>query len=464
MLNCSSRDWEGRLPWAAGRRSERERKPMIHDFTRGWRVAPTPVKSQGQHGEAMTSLLDPRRTSPEVSLRARDAVPKSTSPAADVPAGPPVSWPLAAVACGLVSALASWVLCAGPAVVGWLSADPGTLAEALGVGTRLWLLANGVSAPVGGLTITVVPWGATVVIAYIVAQSAALSARQVRTEQLAGPITVSAVLVATYLLPVLALAVWQGEPWRDPLHWAAVIAVLSLSAAIGAGRALGRSVTDGLPNWAADLPRAVLGAELALLGCGAALLATGLVRHFGRVSALHAALDPGVGGSIVLLFAQFTVVPNALAWAASYALGSGFAMGAGSVVAPAGTQLGMLPGVPLLGALPASGPGDPAMLWWLGSGVLAGVVAAGLVVRNRPAARFDASSLAGGLAGVLGGAVFVGLAWASGGDLGATRLTDLGPRLWPLLVMACSTMGLSGLAAGLVLGLVRRTRGRSSGD
>jgi hypothetical protein len=410
----------------------------------------------------MTWILDPRRTSPEVSLRATDAAPQPASTTADVPASPPISWPLAAVACGLVSALASWVLCAGPAVVGWLAADPGTLADALGVGTRFWLLANGVSAPVGGLTVTLVPWGATAVIAYITAQSAALTARQVRPDQLAGPVTVSAVLLATYLVPVLAVAVWQGEPWRDPLHWAAVIGVLGLSAAVGGGRSLGRPVVDGWPAWAAGLPRAVLGAELVLLICGAALLVTGLIRHFGTVTALHSALDPGVGGSIALLLAQLALLPNALAWAGSYALGSGFVMGAGSVVAPAGTQLGMLPGLPLLGALPGPGPGDPAVLGWLVSGVLAGAVAAAIIVRSRPAARFDTSSLVGGLAGVLAAGVFVGLGWAAGGDLGTARLTDLGPRLWPLLVMAATTMGLAGLLTGMVLGLARHVPGRAA--
>jgi hypothetical protein len=410
----------------------------------------------------MTSLLDPRRTSPEVSLRATAASPQPAPTAADASADPPIGWPLAAVACGLVTALASWVLCAGVAVVGWLAADPGTLAEALAVGTRLWLLTNGVSAPINGLTVTLVPWGATAVIAYMIARSAALTARQVKTDQLAGPVTVSAVLVATYLVPVLAVAVWLGQPWRDPLHWAAVIAVLGLSAAVGAGRALGRPLTDALPGWAAGLPRAVLAADLMLLACGAALLSTGLIRHFETVTALHTALDPGVGGSIALLLAQLAVVPSAMVWAASYALGSGFAVGAGSVVAPAGTELGMLPGLPLLGALPGAGPGDPAVLWWLGSGVLAGAVAAGIVIRSRPAARFDANSLVGGLAGVLAAGVFVGLGWAAGGDLGSVRLTDLGPRLWPLLVMATTTMGLAGLLTGLVLGLVRHVRARPS--
>ena len=409
----------------------------------------------------MTWILDPRRASPEVSLRATAASPQPEPTGADASTGPPIGWPLAAVACGLVTALAGWVLCAGVTVVGWLAADPGTLAEALAVGTRIWLFTNGVSAPIDGLAVTLVPWGATAVIAYLIAQSAALTARRVRTEQLAGPVTVSAVLVASYLVPVLAVAVWQGEPWRDPLHWAAVIILLGLSAAVGAGRALGRPLTDAWPGWAAGLPRAVLGAELMLLACGAALLATGLIRHVDTVTALHSALDPGVGGSIALLLAQLAFVPNAMVWAASYALGAGFAVGAGSVVAPAGTELGMLPGLPLLGALPGAGPGEPAALWWLASGVLAGATAAGIAVRSRPAARFDASSLVGGLAGVLAAVVFVGLGWAAGGDLGSVRLTDLGPRLWPLLVMTAATMGLAGLLTGAVLGLVPHLRTRS---
>ncbi len=83
-----------------------------------------------------------------------------------------------------------------------------------------------------------------------------------------------------------------------------------------------------------------------------------------------------------------------------------------------------------------------------------------MVVLGRRAARFDETSLVGGLAGVLSGAVFTGLAWLSSGDLGVARLVDLGPRLLPLLVLAVTTMGLAGMASGLVLGLVRLIRRR----
>jgi hypothetical protein len=87
-------------------------------------------------------------------------------------------------------------------------------------------------------------------------------------------------------------------------------------------------------------------------------------------------------------------------------------------------------------------------------------VAAWLVVRGRPQARFDETSLVGGAAGLLGGLAFVGLGWATGGDLGTLRLSGLGPLLLPLLVMAVTTLGLSGMVTGLLLGLWQRARRR----
>ena len=108
--------------------------------------------------------------------------------------------------------MASWILTAGIAVVGWLVADPGTLAQSLDVGTRLWLLGNGVSASLAGTAVTVVPWGATALIAFMLSRFAAVAARQVRADQTAGPAAITVVLVATYLVPVVAVAVWRGDP------------------------------------------------------------------------------------------------------------------------------------------------------------------------------------------------------------------------------------------------------------
>jgi hypothetical protein len=321
----------------------------------------------------------------------------------------------------------------------------------------LWLLSNGVGVLVGTIPVTLVPWGLTVVIAFMISRFAAASARQVRADQKVSPQLISVVTVAAYQLPVLVVAVLWGEPWRAPARWAAVIGLYLLAAWWGSRRILGASGAD-VRSWARAIPRAVLAAQLAMLVAGAAVLVTSLWMHLQRVEALHDALHPGVAGGIALLLIQLAFAPNALIWSASYALGSGFSLGAGSVVAPAATQLGMVPGIPLLGALPSPGPGDLAQLWWLVAGAVAGAVACWVVLGSRPAVRFDQASLAGGACGLLAGAVFAGLAWAASGDLGTVRLAATGPRLFPLLIMAVTTMGLSGLITGLALGLIRPAR------
>jgi len=405
----------------------------------------------------------PRASAPDheadtVQLTAQVLAAGKVAETDEQPTPPPVGWPIVAVAGGLVTAAATWVLWAGVAVLGWLAAEPGTLRSALVTGTDLWLLSNGVSARFGTIVITLVPWGATALIAYMVNRWAALTARHIREDQATGVLTVSLVLVASYLAPVFAVSIFFGEPWQAPAHWAAVVAVLLGAAAWGSARALNWPTSGRGAAWLRALPRAVLATQLVLLAAGAAVVVTALALHRDRVTALTAALEPGVLGGVALLLGQLAFAPNLCVWAGSYALGAGFGLGTGSVVAPAGSQLGLLPAIPILGALPAAGPGSAQLLWWLAAGVLAGAAGASLVVLGRPAVRFDESSLVGGLAGLLGGAAFAGLAWAASGDLGTLRLVDLGPRLLPLLIMAATTVGMAGLITGLLLGLIRRRR------
>jgi Family of unknown function (DUF6350) len=401
----------------------------------------------------MPSLVSSRRAAAGVSLRATPARKKDAQTARGQPASPPIGWPAIAFLGGTVTALTSWILCAGVTVLGWLPGDSGSLGEALRLGTGLWLLGNGIGVRIGPTPVTLVPWGVTIVVAFMISRCAAASAQRVRAAQRPGAGMISVVTVAAYLLPVLVVAVWLGEPWRVPSRWAAVIAVIVLAAVWGSSRALGARLAPST-GWA--IARAVVAAQLAMLVVGASVLVMGLATHLKRVEALHAALQPGVAGGITLLLVQLAFVPNAVVWSASYALGSGFSLGAGSVVAPAGAQLGIVPGIPLLGALPAAGPGELVQLWWLAAGAVAGAIACWVVLAARPVVRFDQASLSGGACGLLAGVVFAGLAWAASGDLGMLRLIDMGPRLFPLLVMAGTTMGLSGMISGLGLSLVRR--------
>ncbi|HEY5822207.1 MAG TPA: DUF6350 family protein [Propionibacteriaceae bacterium] len=417
----------------------------------------------------MASLLSPRRPDtrrpdPEgrerggLRLRVTRLVERKAPRSDGDLASPPLPWPLVAVVGGLATAAISWVAWVGIAVLGWVSAEPGTFAGATLTGTDLWLLSNGVSARIGSIAVTLVPWGATAVAAFVLSRFAAFAARQVRPEQTAGPGVISVASLSGYLLPVLVVAVLRGEPWQAPAHWGAVIVILAAAAAWGSSRALGQALLPSWPAWARAVPRAVVGTQVVMLAAGAAVVASGLWLHQDRVVALNEALDPGVAGGIALLVGQLAFAPNLCVWAASYALGAGFTLGNGSVVAPAGSEMGIVPGIPVFGALPAAGPGGTLLLWWLAAGVLAGVVAALLVVRARPDARFDETSLVGGLAGLVGGLTFVGLAWAASGDLGALRLAGLGPRLLPVLVMSVTTMGLAGMITGLLMGLLRLRR------
>jgi hypothetical protein len=403
----------------------------------------------------MASLLSSRRAGAGVTLHATSARNRKAqrSPGQLVP--PPISWPVMAIVGGAVTALASWILCAGVTVLGWLAAEPGTLGDALRIGTLFWLLSNGVGVRVGDIPITLVPWGATIVIAFMISRFAAASARKVRAGQRTGAWMISVVTVVSYLLSVLVVAMLWGEPWHAPGRWAAVIAAFLLAASWGSSRAMRLGEVES-PGWTQTIIRAALAAQLVMLIAGAAVLVTSLWMHLKQVEALHQTLQPGVAGGIALVLLQLAFAPNAIVWSASYALGSGFSVGAGSVIAPAATQLGMVPGIPLLGALPAPGPGEPTQLWWLAAGAVAGAVACCVLFGSRPVPRFDMASLAGGACGLLAGAVLVGLAWAAGGDLGTLRLADVGPRLFPLLIMAGTTMGLSGLITGLALGLAAR--------
>ncbi len=407
----------------------------------------------------MASLLSPRQIRSRLSLRATEPTegrPAITETDGDLPAW---SWLLAAAGGALLTALAGWILVAGLSVVGWVTSEPGTLGDALAAGTQLWLLGNGGGTQVGGLTLTLVPWGFVLVVGFLILRCAGFAARQLPTGSGSAVLSVAVVMTVAYLAPLMATALLLGQPFQAVRGAAVMSPLVAAAAAWGAGRTLEYRPLNRWPAWSRSVPRAVFAAQLVMVVTGAGALVVSAVRHLGRIERLVESLDPGLAGNIALLAVQLAFAPNLIIWSASYTLGAGFSLGPSTLVAPAGTQLGALPAVPVFGALPAEGPAAGDQWWWLAGGVLAGAVAAFVVVLGRRSARFDETSLVGGLAGVLSGLVFTGLAWLSSGDLGSARLAEVGPPLLPLLVLAVTTMGLAGMASGLILGLVRLVRG-----
>lgn len=402
----------------------------------------------------MASLLSPRRDRDDIDLAATE--PTVVLGGGETRELPTAAWLALAAGAGALSVLSGWVLVTGLVVAGWLAAEPGTLGQAIAVGTQLWLLANGGGATIGTATLTLIPWGVTLLVAWLVSRTAGYAARHGSADSPTVTPMVCIVTTVSYLVPLVAVALVAGGPWPALRAGMVMLVVVAASAACGCCQARDSWPTASWPVWARAVPRAVAAAVLLMFVGGATVLAIGLVLNLDRITTLLAALDAGVVGNLALLLGQLAYAPDAAIWAASYALGPGFTLGGGSIVSPAATELGALPSIPLLAAVPDIGPGGVSHLWLLTLGVAAGAVAATLVVLARPTARFDETSLVGGLSGVLAGAVFTGVCWLTSGNLGSDLLADLGPQLVPVLVMATSTMGLSGALCGLALGLWNR--------
>lgn len=397
--------------------------------------------------------------------------------------GPLVPWALAALLGGMVAALAGYLVALGASTLAWLAATDISYATVASVSARFWLLAHGAPVPIGPVTVSVAPLGYTVLIAFIAVGVAGFAAGQGRAAlvadaddgaavfwdppdlsgerihrrgaQVAGLFTLGYVVVVS----VPAATILQAnQASRAGLGALGLALACSL---VGAVRGLGLPLTGGWPGWLRAVPMAVGAALLVLLAGGALITGVALTEHWRRVAHLTSSLGAGTLGGIILLLLQLFYLPNIIGWSTSWALGAGFTLGQGSIVTPVQTQSGLLPGVPVLGALPANGTGG-AGLWWLLAGVAAGAMAAVVVARARQRARFDEVALVGGLAGVLSAGCYLALVWLTGGDLGSGRLSGFGPRMTPLAVMAVTTLGLSGLATGLVIGLIRRAAARAA--
>jgi hypothetical protein len=223
-------------------------------------------------------------------------------------------------------------------------------------------------------------------------------------------------------------------------------------------RAEGDDNGSSIRDWIADWPTAVRGlVRTALLGGTAAvagilavsgvLVALLVGVSYAQVITLYESLHAEVVGGAALTLGQLAVLPNIVVWAASWLVGPGFAIGAGSSVSPVATALGPVPSVPLLGALPT---GD-LPFGFLGLAVpvvLAFIVGALLYARVADDLDYSPLWMAGtGLAiGAVGGVLLGLLAWWSSGAAGPGRLAQVGPDPLPVALFGALEIGLAATA------------------
>jgi hypothetical protein len=268
-----------------------------------------------------------------------------------------------------------------------------------------YLAATGIDASVASFTLSLAPLAFATFTAIFAARSGARASRADAWVTGVGTGTVVVAVLAALIAVSSRNSVAAPEVWQAVVFPTAVFGVSAMAGAVatewreaGAGfiaRARDR-VEAQSGGWGAVIgvsTRASAVAVVGLIGVGALVLFVAITLNAGDIVALYQAGNLDLVGVMVMTLAQFAYLPTLVVWGLSFAAGPGFGLGAGTAVSPSGTQLGIVPGVPILGAIPESTTTWLLLLALLpvGVGVLAGWVArsrllaaAGFVPTPRP--------------------------------------------------------------------------------
>ena len=365
----------------------------------------------------------------------RTPAPRPSRPRGSVPPPRPSlrsqSRILTGITAALVAAAVGLLLVEAVCLIAWIaeprSAAP--LSAALRTGAAFWLLGHGGRLGMPAGTVALIPLGLSLLFATLLARAGAAVARVRPSGSRRQLLVVCALTVAIpYALIAAAVAAGARGGGLQPSIWTASLGafvIAAAAAAIGGARAV--PVVNPKPSPQRAVAAAISVAVAVVFAVSALVAALALVAHVSDAAALARPEKAGAIGGFGLLVLQAALTPNAVVWSASYVLGPGFAIGAGSLVSPTGVHLGDVPGLPMLAALPAGPAPWPLYVLFLvppAAGVLAGVV---LVRRlGRTPKLLTAGLLA--LAVALAVSLLMGLLAAlSGGPVTRGRLGTIGP-------------------------------------
>lgn len=163
-----------------------------------------------------------------------------------------------------------------------------------------------------------------------------------------------------------------------------------------------------------------------LLGLGALILGLSLIINLKTVKQLTTVLQPGYVGGFLLLILTLLYLPNFMISTIAYLVGAGFAIGRDTNISPLIFELGKIPALPILGALPTGR--HPLYLIFslavvsLGAALAIWTINSGDLILRQTIALFILST-------------FV-MAYLGSGALITYELGTVGPSLWkfPLLI------------------------------
>ena len=367
-------------------------------------------------------------------------------------------WLLGLAAAGWSLLIGLGIALASFAVV-WIASDTGLeLAEAMRLGGLTWLVANGATVVIAGVSYSLLPWGLLLIPLLLLGYAGGWAVRRGRVDDLRGVALIVLPGTALYAIAggVVSFATARSTTSIDPLGAVIACALVSLVAlSFGAVRASGLHRMHGVP-WLGPIARAAAVGVAAIVGAGAIAAAASLLLHLDDAITMAQSLHPGLWGGLGLLLIGIAYVPVAVVWGASYLVGAGVVLGPGVMVSPfiAAVSPTDLPPFPLLAAVPQS---SSPMAWLLPVvGVLAGVLLGLSVLRAaRPEPRL-VRVLVAAVACAGAGLGLAVLAFLSAGGLGNGRLIQLGPSPVTVGVLAAVLLVLGAVPTVVVPG--RRPR------
>jgi uncharacterized protein DUF6350 len=287
-------------------------------------------------------------------------------------------------------------------------------------------------------------------------------------ERVAAALILSALTYAAVcgLLVPLARLGTSHVPEVTTIIAAFLVFGLSAGASLALRTDLLRRPTSRLPAVVVTAARGAGAAGAVYLGAGALLSAGSLILHAHRVLQLSREVGGGFSGLPVLVI-SLLCAPNAAIAGGAYLAGPGFAVGSGTTVNAFSTSHGVLPALPILGAVPGGNGANPVVLSLLGLVAVAAAVCSARCVRRVGPVGFWRQAGGALLAGAICGPLLGVICWLGGGAAGSARLRVVGASPWQVGIAVAVIVGGLGLLSVAVLSawdLVVRSIGSHDDD
>ncbi|MGR6742675.1 cell division protein PerM [Microbacterium sp. F1-18] len=305
-----------------------------------------------------------------------------------------------------------------------------------------YTVAAGIAPDALTFSLSLPPLAVALLIALFAARSGARAAGAGAgfTGVLAGTATVavaSALVAATASTPYAVVETWQAVLLPT--------LVFAVPALLGSVARAWRDGDDGpvdslfvrldRSGYATAVSAGARGLAIAVVGfagVGALLVGVAVLVRGGEIVSLFQAANVDAIGATAVTIGQAAYLPTFFVWGGAFAAGPGFSLGAGSTVAASGTQLGVVPGIPVLGAIP---PATPPVLLLVALLLVALGFIAGSAARRRmpaPASALVADPVlprlaAAAIVAVGGGLAVAVLSLLASGAFGPGRLDQIGP-------------------------------------